>query len=324
MRATHIEWIDAYPNYSRPFHLEMPLVTDNLSDLMAYSYHHEMALTIPLALPQNCPLMRFEGLCKGALFLARQMLTLWDLREASVPIFIGVSENALPIFRQYAAHCNFPDAHIVRLPSYAQCCRGYQCALDTWDALGVTFKRLVHFDASLWVHYEGMSPCQSLLAKWHTPDSQFMAILPMHLYTRPQQDFTVDMALSCFGTPDMFYEALGRIMGTTAEAERNYWTSDAAVFVPGCVYGVSTQFWQRPEVVSLVKALREITTGDEPPIWMLAREFVTADSVVPDLWGITGIEYTSDFTHETCAVWQEQFMTRWRETLGYSISELGF
>ena len=202
----------------------MPLLTEDLSALMEFPVENELAFCIPLVLQGNpsaewiddygwvvqrsetqlrsftygvfddehegieTSLYRFEGYCKAALFLVRQMLHYWDVREEGIPVYIGVSENGLDIFREYASHCNFPESRIVVLPSYEEQWHGWHSKLDMWNADALAqFKRRVHFDASLWLTgHNHLEPCQRLLSLWHSPERQPFAFLKRTLLGCPQ------------------------------------------------------------------------------------------------------------------------------------------
>ena len=58
VRADHIVQCEEYPNTCRPYHLEMPVLTESLAEAMSYEIGDGLAICIPVALtaPASVPI----------------------------------------------------------------------------------------------------------------------------------------------------------------------------------------------------------------------------------------------------------------------------
>ncbi len=317
IHAKHTEWCDSYPNWTRPYHLEMPLLTESLAPLMDYPFHEELAFCLSIAFAEGADygLARFEGYCKAALFLTRQMLHFWDVRQEGVPIFIGVSENGLQGFREFAEHCDFPESHVVTLPSYQDMRDGWNIKFDMWAAPGLAkFQRRLHIDASAWLRQTASrQPCKMLLSEWQ--EQEYLLRRPKLLMGTPRQ--TAMSRVFRHARPG-FFEALANLLGTDAEEELCYWQREGVEHVHGFLYGLSQPLWE--ESSALVKSLCQITPNDEVVLAILARELQWAKRERISDAGMTYFEdlvHVPAFARRTSAAAAMDFMQTWRKAHGY-------
>ena len=318
VRASHTVMLTRYPRYSRPYHLEMPLLTEDLTALMAYAHRKELAFCIPIALPGALPYTRsrFEGFCKGALFLVRQMFHFWDVSKKGVPVFLGVSSNGMSTFREYAQLCNFPDANIVELPSYADQWAGWLIKMDMLDAVvSMGFQKAVHFDASLWLNTTTpISPCRVLLNDWSTQGFA-VAWNVLRLGKKPEA-LPWAMHQKYAKDDSGLYLGISRVLGTTPKKEYAYWSREDIEFLTGQVFGVTAQAWIQAQ--SLVNRLRTITVHDEVVLAVLARELpMNEENTLLGLYRILGrLRHMASFPNKSLN--EESYMGEWRDALGYS------
>ena len=326
-RASHTEEGLVYPLWSRPYHLEMPLLTEDLGSLMQYPHQDELAFGIPIALaggadnPRDTRFFRFEGYCKAALFLARQMLHFWDVRDTGVPIYIGVSANGLSLFQEYAQHCNFPESHIITLPSYEGRPWPWLIKFDLWDTeVMERFKRRVHFDASLWLNAQSITaPCRLLLEHWHSPEIQGFAISKPEIRVR-QSELPFEPPIPNF-TDEAFYDQLATIVGTTAEVEHAYWTGETVEYLQGFLFGSTAHYWKNSHRVSLMTSLRDFVYSDEVVLAILARTWPMNENTV--VFGLSEIFHELTYMPAFCPddnfeTYETEIMHTWRKTLGYT------
>lgn len=320
VRATHTEWCETYPVGSRPYHLEMPLLTEDLGELMDYPFQEELALCIPIGLAEDNEqtLFRFEGYCKSALLLARQLLHFTDMRSCSIPCFIGVSVNGLPIFQEYAQHCNFPESHIVTLPHYTSRKEAYHCKIDLLTAPSIApFQRRLHLDAGLWLDSIPQSPFRILLRSWHSPETQPFAVAQPCLKA-PLSEMSWGHSIQTLHLEEQ-WEQLAAVLGTTAQAEYAYWHGDTAIeYIWGGLFGGTSHFWKNLQHLSLIQSLYRITWNDEVVLAVVARECIDESTVITGLRKMFSyyLRLVESFPHPT--VDEAAFMHNWRKMLGYS------
>lgn len=296
VRATHTEWCDTYPLYTRPYHLEMPLLTESLAPLLDYPHRDELAFCIPLGLYatpwSDNRFHRFEGFCKAAMLLVRNMARHWDVAEQGVPIFIGISENGQEIFEGYRQACDFPEEQIIALPSMEKYPHNFASAWNvSLDALLSEelsrFHRRIQFDSSIYIN-PGISDkkhtaCANILERWANPEHEGIAITAQPLVelfqevedgrTSPRQESSVQTGQHLSGMPDDFWENLAKILGTSADAEAQYWSGNAFVHVPGYIYGISNAFWADARMQRLWPQLQALIASDEGVMSCLLREW---------------------------------------------------
>ena len=323
VRPTYTEWVQEYPDWSRPVHLEMPLLTEDLSALMDYPVSDALAICIPAAwsgLNITSGRARFEGYCKASLFLARQMLHLWDMPEFGVPVFIGVSENGLSIFQEYAQACNFPDANVVVLPSYEHRVHGWHCKFDLLsDDRLQQFCRQLHFDASLWLRPQPSRPAISNLLKlWSEPERQLFATMKPEIRI-PYSSMPYRTAVYAMEGEDV-YSRLASLCGTTVESEITHWSADVVEYWTGACFGTTSYAWRQPKIVNLLSDLRGILEADESIMTVLARELpITSDNACLGFEDFIGHDnFMPGFHHEQDIAEQWKVLLDWRATLGYS------
>lgn len=269
VRATHVEWLSEYPAYTRPYHLEMPLLTESVASVMDYPLRDDLAFCIPISFPEQHEdaVINFEGYCKAALYLARQMAHHWDIREQGVPVFIGVSENGIDTFCQYAEHCEFPEQRLIVLPSYQDTRKGWHIKFDLLGSSQLEdFKRRVHFDASAWLrpHAEMRKTCQELLAVWKS--QPFLIRDDTVLWARIDKRW---QQINTWLKPD-FFERLANLLGSTPEDEEAYWGRSGVEYIHGLIFGFSQSQWNA--AVPLINQLRQIVPQDEVILSIVARE----------------------------------------------------
>lgn len=324
VRATHTEVLSEYPAYTRPYHLEMPLLKESLSSLMEYPIKNDLAFCLPLGYAQqnNQGLIRFEGYCKAALFLARQMLYHWDVREQGVPIFIGVSENGLSIFREYAVHCDFPEERLVVLPNYQNHSHVWHVKYDLLGAPALdTFERRIHFDVSSWLkpRVDVRPICASVLDVWK--QQGFLASLPRVLMSDWEYPWTFPVSRYTYAG---FFQELARVLGTDASQEETYWNQDGVEFLQGFLFGFSAEMWRT--TLPLINLIREIATSDEVILAIVAREFGWAKNHkvlgVCDAWEtlFQDLRYMPAFSQESPEGEPAKYMQSWRRNHDYDYS----
>ena len=258
-----------YTAWSRPFHLEMPVLTESLAPLMEYPHTDALVFCLPVAFEEQASnaQMRFEGYCKASLFLARQMLYHWDVAEAGVPIFIGVSENGMDIFIEYARRCEFPHSHIVELPSYRFKAGAWNSKFDLLGADRVApFERRIHFDTSIWLRPQLMyrQTCRQVLAVWQT-EGFLVPYEGVHMTTH-----AIPHSFPHRWVDGDYFENLASILGTDAEMERQYWGCEGVEFINGLLFGFSRSMWEQSR--DLIADLCCITAYDEVVLGVVARE----------------------------------------------------
>ena len=265
IRATHTEWIEPYPDWSRPYHLEMPLLIEDMSCLLDYAYSHELAICIPVSLAdfwKHNSEERFEGFCKAALYLARQIVRRWDAHECGVPVFIGVSANGLETFQGYARHCNFPLSQVINLPSYANRKYGWHVKFDLLSSPGLRkYRRLLHLDASSWVNpLEDALVCSQVLSRWDA-DNHMVAYLNGEI--RLSASAMAYPTALCGVLEQSPFAEVSRVLGTSESYERSYWNADMVEYWAGACYGTSSWFWEDAQVQEWLPRLREFLKTDE-------------------------------------------------------------
>ena len=334
VRATHTEMLDEWPGHSRPPHLEMPLLTESMRDLMDYPAQGDMAFCFPLSFADNSeggPVgahARYEGYCKAALFLARQMLTYWDMRECGVPIYFGVAENGLDIFRAYAAHCDFPDRNLIVLPSYAGSEDAWNIKFDLLDQPFLDmFDRRVHFDVSWWIRLtEPMPRMSELLSVW--TDQHALVKHGSLMCGDPATQWWVD------AVPESVWDGFTRLFGGAPNDHYEYWQRSGVEHVSGCYFGFTRESWAAER--DLIFELCKVTHIDEAVLAPLARHHNWIDKDI--LYATEG--YFQKDMHRFFKAWMwhmqpeqrymqpgtsfartvDQFST-WRAELGYSVDE---
>lgn len=320
VRASHTEMLSAYPEGSRPYHLEMPLLTEDMGALMDYPHRPDIAMGIPIALPGASEIgeLRFEGFVKSALLLVRQMLHFWDVRSRGIPIYIGVSENGLQSFREYARLCDFPESQVLSLPSYADDWAGWLIKMDMLTRLAdMGYARLLHFDASLFLEsFKQVYPkavFENLCRYWQT---QEWAICRHELRLSADNPFRFCAMDGKYAAQDpALYAKLGDVLGTSEESERDYWSGPDCEFVSGQVVGCMAWQWLQHQV--LISRLCDITSHDEVIFSVVAREAGMVGSVVLNLYDILeGLCYMAAYPN---GVEDEvAHLHQWRTSLGYS------
>ncbi len=286
VRATHTEWCETYPDHTRPYHLEMPLLTESLAPLLDYPHRDELAFCIPLGL--HAPpwienrFHRFEGFCKAALLLARNIARYWDVAEQQVPIFIGVSANGRKIFEGYRQACDFPEEQIIALPSMEKYpvdfASGWNVKMDMLasEALKI-YQRRIHLDASLYLKPGTNTPklpvCESILVHWAHPEREGFALAREHFIEDTDSQSSVAAGEWLIGRPKNYWQRLGEIMKTSAQAERHYWLGDSFIHVPGYVFGISPAFLADARIAELWTQLQMFMTTDEGIMSCLVREW---------------------------------------------------
>ena len=224
-----------------------------------------MVFCLPIAFAEQYPAarLRFEGYCKAALFLVRQVLHHWDVRAEGVPIYIGVSQNGLETFKAYASQCNFPESQVVVLSSYTTTWAGWNSKFELLGAPQIaSFERRLHFDVSAWLHpqADNRPVCRELLSAWG--DAEFLI---RYRDVRTNQGSSwVD------GVPLEFFMWLGNLFGRNAEIERAYWFQEGVEKVNGLMFGFTQAMWQ--EAQPLLKMLLSQPIRDEVVLAVLARE----------------------------------------------------
>ena len=302
--ADRTEHWDSYPERSRPYHLEMPLVTGDLASLMQYPVNDALAFCIPIAYAEEdfSSYARYVGYCKASLFLAQQMLLHWDVRATGVPIFIGVCENGREIFDSYAAHCHFPASNIIALPAYTYKQHGWGVK---WDLLGAPelshFARRLHFDASWWLRSPSVQPdtSQRFLDAWQ--DEDILLYYPEIYGGDPAKPWT--LSVFRFTTLD-FFDRLGGLLGTDPAVERAYWSNVGCAHIAGDMFGFSDSYWQT--LTPLRRRLATITDLDEAVLGVMARELrwesesvlYGASTLIPDLQYMTSFDHLRKETEE--------------------------
>lgn len=322
VRALHTEVLERYPAWTRPYHLEMPLLTDDFAQLVDYEWHDDLVFCIPVAFPGANPqtIYRFEGYCKAALLLAYRLLTEWQLQDAGVRVVIGVSWNGREIFDGYARQCNFPDANILTLRSFANETSGWDLKFELLGASSLaSVERRIHLDASSWL-IPSSCPVATLIERW--ADTVAQPIVTKSLGVRRcwrGEEFPHPMRR----TYDTWWERLAGEFGTTPDMERAYWfgEQDKIEFIWGGVFGLSKSFWQNARYVELLHRCRDVARGfdDEVILSLFARELPLDEAQVGYIGDLTyQLEHCPSFPSPHMD--DNQFMVDWRNRLGYEVT----
>ena len=342
-RATHIETCEEYPWWVRPYHLEMPVLDEDISELFDYPQSGELAFCLPVGLFHRGDnrFHRFEGYIKAAFLLARNMTRFWDVAEQGVPIFIGVSANGREIFEGYRQRCNFPESHIIELPSMEKYPKrftsGWNIKLELLFSEELSrFKRRVHVDTSLYLRGPNDKVCSRMIEWWHTPEVQGYAIpaqaratrnVPVEdVLTKPREQSSVEKGFVHSGKPDNYWHMLAEVVGTTAAFEEAYWLAETFEHVPGYFVGISQSFWEDPKMRSLYTQLTPQFTTDECVFSVMLREWgVTSENTLTHMarqvhlenWRASNtapLSYMPVFPSSK----EEALMQWWREEHGYA------
>ena len=324
VRATHTEGLAGYPAWSRPFHLEMPLLREDMSALLSYPTASELAFCIPIswAARRDTERYRFEGYVKNALFLVRQLVHFWDLREQGVPVFLGISENGLDCFWEYATLCNFPSEHVVELPSYADTKFGWQIKFDMLDSAKMCeFTRRLHIDASYWLQGRGM---RSRCAKLHDRWTQDWFHLRDVIRVPPDfKSYDSPVVTEARRVGDSFYHQLAAVLGTDGDDERQYWEHEVSEYFGASIFGVTTQAWLDSRLQELIMPLRALMHMDEPILSVLARELPIdkTNTLLDGNRGMRDMKYMPGFKIQRAETIMS-ILSEWREWLGYDIGSM--
>ena len=274
-------------------------------------------MCIPLAYvsQQEGAVQHFEGYCKAALFLVRQMLHHCDVRDCGVPIYIGVSENGREMFDAYAWHCDFPESHIVPLPSYASAHHGWHSKFDLLGAPALErFERRLHLDASWWLRWPSKSNqcCQGILSAWTSQDVLIMRE-SLRCARREFADWGYNSSLSHF-------EEYAKRLNRDAKEELLYWTTDGTEHVSGGILGFSKSRWGQSS--GLISQLRPVCYNDEMVLAILAREEGWQTSaLVTGGWQTFFAAFDYLRKQEVRHVDTSEKLVQWQSELGYDVNE---
>ncbi len=258
--------VDFYAYMTKAYAFSCPPLIDDISGLFKYREDTEIAIVLPIFVSWKAEYSPYtDALSKVAPYLLRDFLTKTDIREHHIPIYICVSEEALPIAQPYINAAGVPSENVIVFQA-----RDYHVANKIECVLNPYFDR---FPKVVWCDImhtiitpdkETLLPFGKVLRAWDT-EAQPLLI--------PRPNFRVK-----FRHPnDKKFENRKARFPHAAEKEATHYAKAVAhIYINGWINGFGHQlrntYWRKR-----MRYLAEITNGqnDEYITEVVASEIGT-------------------------------------------------
>lgn len=286
-RAERVEYVDPDIHANRAFLYPTPVLREDIRPYFDYDVSGDIAISFSLFTKPSSPPTYPECMCKQAMWMAKHLCMYTDLKEAGIPLYIGIALDTVDTAMPYLQACNFPTERVFFVEGEEQHHEWISKYEALWDDPMSQYNKVIHMDVCYLI---GRYPTQrinpifsNIREQWF--NQPMMTCAPFLQRGGDDEVHPIYVRLEHhWGNPadpqerkkadDDYWHFIAKQLGSTPEAEQGYWHCgrdyDVQLFRGG-IYGFM-QSELTEEFKSYFRDLLRFFNCDEAALALYAKQ----------------------------------------------------